>query len=233
MTRLRRISMAAVVLGLFAAPALNLCAQSTPSAAQRANIAASRAEHMDAGETNNELDQYTHSPVVQSIARHLHISTDVASEIFEDINSGIVLLAIVWFLWKALPRMFRTRSEKIANALAEAQRATEAANKLLAEVEARLMRLDSEIEALRVHADQDAAEEEKRIRAALESERQRIVTSAEQEIAAAQAGAQRELKKVAADLAIDHAMRRIQLTADTDRALVKEFGQNIGKGGEA
>ncbi len=64
----------------------------------------------------------------------------------------------------------------------------------------------------------------------MESERERIVASAEQEIAAAQAAAQRDLKKFAADLAIDHAMRKLQLSTDTDRALVREFGKNLNSG---
>ena len=82
--------------------------------------------------------------------------------------------------------------------------------------------------------EQEAVEDEKRIHASLESERERIVASAEQEVAAAQSAAQRELKKFAADLAIDNAMRKIQLSNDTDRALIREFGKSLkNSGGEA
>jgi F-type H+-transporting ATPase subunit b len=101
-------------------------------------------------------------------------------------------------------------------------------------VEARLLRLDSEIGSIRQQVEQESIEDEKRIHAALEAERERVVASAEQEIAAVQAAAQRDLKKFAADLAIDHAMRRIQLSNDTDRALVQEFGKSLkNSGGEA
>lgn len=231
MTKTRRICAFLVLAGMFFAPAAALRAQQ--GAARQARVSAAKNEHGDAGESDNQIEQYTHAPAVRAIARHLHMSTDVASQIFEDINSGLVILCILWVLGKVLPKMFRARSERLAKALAEAQKATEDANRLLTEVEARLMRLDSEIDAMRAQVEHDAGEEEKRIRAAMESERERIVASAEQEIAAAQAGAQRELKKMAAELAIDHAMRRIQLSADTDRALVKEFGQSIGRGGEA
>jgi len=73
------------------------------------------------------------------------------------------------------------------------------------------------------------------MREALESERQRIIASAEQEITAVQGAAQRELRKFAADLTIDNARRRMQLSSDTDRALVKEFGKGLsgGSGGKA
>jgi F-type H+-transporting ATPase subunit b len=49
------------------------------------------------------------------------------------------------------------------------------------------------------------------------------VAAAEQEIAAAAAHAQRELRHFAADLAIDHAARQLVLTPETDRALIAEF----------
>lgn len=240
MKRIHLILLGVLALGLMAIPVRGAHAQgaagtgTTAAATQKTNPMA-EAEKMDAGQTEAELEGYTHSAVVQALARHLHISTDLASNLFEDFNSGIVLLCIAWFLWKALPKVFRNRAERLAKQLAEAQKATEDANRVLAEVEARLMRLDVEIEAMRVQMDRASAEDEKKILAAMETERERIIASAEQEIAAAQAGAQRELKQFAAELAIEHAMRRIQLTPETDRALVREFGQgmNGGPGGKA
>jgi F-type H+-transporting ATPase subunit b len=102
-------------------------------------------------------------------------------------------------------------------------------------VEARLSRLGSEIEAIRAQAEKDSVEDERRIHATLEAERERIIASAEQEIASLQAAAQRELKKFAADLAIDSAMRRMQVSTDTDRALVRDFSMGLsgGTGGKA
>jgi F-type H+-transporting ATPase subunit b len=98
-----------------------------------------------------------------------------------------------------------------------------------------MLRLDSEIDAIRQQVERESADDEKRIRAAMVAEGERIVASAEQEIAATQAAVERDLKKFAADLAIDNAMRRIQLSNDTDRALVREFGKSLNKnsGGEA
>ena len=217
---------------MLAAPGLAV-AQSTPGAAPGATPGIAKAEHMDADQGDS---QYTHSAAVQGIARHLHVSTDVAAGIFEGFNSGVIVLGIAFLLWKALPKLFQGRSERLAKSLEEARRATEEANRVLAEVEARLARLDTEVEGMRAAMERDAAEEEKRILATMEAEKQRIIASAEQEIAATQAGAQRDLKKFAADLAIDNAMRRIQLSAETDRALVKEFGEGMGggrSGGEA
>jgi F-type H+-transporting ATPase subunit b len=211
------------VVGLMAVTPARLCAQAANPQAAPSGLA--KADHMDADSPDV---QYTHSAAVQWVARQMHVSTDVAAWIFEGFNSGVIVLTIVWLLWKALPKLFRSRSERLAKQLEEARRATQEANRLMAEVEARLSRLDSEVEAMRATMERDSADEEKRILAAMEAERQRIIASAEQEIAAAQAGAQRDLKKFAADLAIDNAMRRIQLSAETDRALVKEFGEGMG-----
>jgi F-type H+-transporting ATPase subunit b len=196
---------------------------------------ANNAEHMETPETNSQIEQYRHSKAVQAIARMTGLKVETTAQIFEDFNSGVLILAIAYFLFKLVPGLLRKRSETIRKDLSEARKATEDANRRLAEVEARLSRLGSEIEAIRQQAERDSVQDEKRIAAALEDERQRIVASAEQEIAAAQAAAQRELKKFAAELAIDSAMRKIQLTADTDRALVRDFGRKLNdkSGGQA
>jgi F-type H+-transporting ATPase subunit b len=160
----------------------------------------------------------------------MHVKTETAAQIFEDTNSGILILVVVVLLVKVVPGILRKRSATLQKDLQLAHAATEDANRRLAEVEARLSRLDTEIEAIRVQAEKDSVEDEKRIAAALESERERIVASAEQEISAVQAAAQRELKKFAADLAIDQAMRKMQLSSETDRALVKDFSKGLSGG---
>lgn len=231
MKTIGRILSALVLLALLAMPAARMHAQS--DAAKPAAVTAG-AEHMDEPETNSETDQYRHSSVVNAIARFAHVKPETAAQIFEDINSGVLLAVIGFFLWKFLPKLLRNRSETLQNELVSARLATEDANRRLAEVEARLLRLDSEIATIRLQVEKESAEDEKRIHAALEAERERIIASAEQEIGATQAAAQRDLKKFAADLAIDHAMRKIQLSNDTDRLLVREFGKSLkNSGGEA
>lgn len=228
MKRILSVLATIFVLGLMAAPAAPLMAQQNGArTAQAAPSGMAKAEHMDADSPDF---QYTHSAAVHTVAGWLHVSTDVAAWIFEAFNSGVIVLAIVILLWKALPKVFRSRSDRLARSLEDARRATEEANRLVADVEARLSRLDSEIEQMRAAMERDSADEEKRILAAMEAEKHRIIASAEQEIAATQAGAQRDLRKFAADLAIDNAMRRIQISAETDRALVKEFGEGMGGG---
>jgi F-type H+-transporting ATPase subunit b len=225
-----------LLLGAFVAvPAIGQQAQPAPTPAQQARATAAKAEHMDTPATNSEIEQYRHSSSVQAIARITGLKTETTAQIFEDFNSGVLILAIAYFVFKFVPGLLRKRSETIRKDLSSARQATEDANRRIADVEARLSRLGSDIEAIRQQAERDSVEDEKRIAAALEAERERIVASAEQEIAATQAAAQRELKKFAADLAVDSAMHRIQLSADTDRALVRDFGKGLNdkSGGEA
>jgi F-type H+-transporting ATPase subunit b len=184
-------------------------------------------QKMDAGETDKEMEAYRHSSTVQAIAHVLHISVERAAQIFEDFNSGLLILAIGYFLVKFLPKAFQARRSKIDHDLADARSATELANQRLQAVEARLAALDGEIEAIRQHAAHDSEGDQKRIAASLEEERARIIRSAEQEIGAAQAAAQRELKRFAADLAVDRAMTRIELTPDDDRVLVHDFTESL------
>ena len=196
----------------------------------------SQYEKMDAPETNAEEEQYRHSAAVKWIARAMHTDTETAAKLFEDFNSAVMILAIVWFLVKFLPKAFRNRSETIQKDLVEARSATEDAGRRLSAVEARLAKLDTEIEAIRKQAEHDSVEDEKRIKAALEEERKRIIESAEQEIEAFGAAAQRDLKHFAADLAVERALQQIHLGADADRILVKNFAADLagtqGKGGK-
>jgi F-type H+-transporting ATPase subunit b len=231
-----RFLSAFLVMGLLMAPsAVRLHAQEAgqpQQAGQAQQNAVPNENHMDAPEAHPEAEtaEYRHSAMVAKVAGWMHVKTETAAQIFEDFNSGVLILVLVVVLVKVVPGVFRKRSATLQKDLTLAHEATEDANRRLAGVEARLSRLDTEIEAIRVQAEKDSVEDEKRIAAALEAERERIVASAEQEIAAVQAAAQRELKKFAADLAIDQAMRSMQLSPDTDRALVRDFSKGLSGG---
>lgn len=191
---------------------------------------------MDSPDTNSDLESYAHAPAVQSLARHLGISTNRASHYFEDFNSGVVILVVLYYLFKFLPGKFRERRERLARELVEARAATEDAQARLGRIETRLTTLGAEVEALRQQAGETAAAEQARMQAATEEERQRIVRTTEMEIRAVQASAERGLKRYASDLAVDRAAERIGMTPDSDRALIDEFLQSlageIGKRGQ-
>lgn len=220
MKRLIHLCLAAALL--FAAPAAvpRLHAQASPSGV-------SKAEKLDAPETNSELEAFRHSPAVQNLAKRAGMSTETMAQITEDLNSAILIGAILWFIFRVVPKMYRGRSETLQKNLFDARSATAEANERLAVVEERLSKLGIEIEAIRAQTERDGAADEKRIHDSLEAEKHRILSSVDQEVEAAGAAARRDLRKYAASLAVDRAASEIRLTDEDDRALIGSFGDNL------
>ncbi len=184
----------------------------------------------DAAKTEEqENDQYRHAPIVQSLARFMHVDVETAARTFEIFNVSVVVLGIVIPLIRIMPKLLRKRSEKIRVDIEAARKTTEDANTRLSAVEAKLATLDQEIARFRVEVEQQIAQDEQRAKAALEEESARIVASAEQEIGVAAAQAKRSLRHFAADLAIDQALKKLVLTPEADRALIAEFVSETGR----
>lgn len=224
---------AAAVLGLALAPAALLAqAASADSPAQVQAARESPLKEVHQSEKKSDAEEtleYRHSATVQWFARILHIDVETAALSFEYINFAVIVLAIGIPLFKLLPRAIRKRSETLTQEIESARTATADANTRLAAVEAKLAGLDAEIEAIRKQVEVDMREDEVRIKASIGEESARIVAAAEQEIQVAAALIQRDLKEFAADLAIEGALSRLTLNAETDRALIAEFA--AGKAG--
>lgn len=180
-----------------------------------------------------ENDQYRHAPIVQSLARILHMDVETAARTFEIFNVSVVVLGIVIPLVRIMPRLMRKRSEKIRADIESAQKTTQDANTRLSAVEAKLASLDQEIAKFRTEVEQQIAQDEQRGKAALEEETARVVASAEAEIGVAAAQAKRTLRSFAADLAIAQAAKQLVLTPETDRALIAEFVADAGRDGHS
>jgi F-type H+-transporting ATPase subunit b len=218
-----------VILPLFLALS-SLLVVTVPARAlvqQDASQTSAPTEHMDEPESHAQMEAFRHSPAVQSLGRHLGLSTDTTARIIEILNSALLIGAILWLLIRIVPKAFRKRNDTLQKQLLEARLATAEANQRLAAVEERLSKLGVEIDAIRQQTEREMANDEKRIQEAMEAERQRIVASAEQEIEAAGAAAQRDLKKFAAQLAVNRARQEIRLSLEDDRALIRAFGESL------
>ena len=147
---------------------------------------------------------------------------------FNWINFLVLAAAVLYALAKALPKVFRGRTEDIQKSIVEARIATEEARARLSAVEARLGKLDGEIAALRADSDRAAVEEEQRLHAQGEEEKARILQAAEQEISAASAAAQRSLRAYAAEIAVDRAAAQLHITPEDDRVLIENFAGKLG-----
>jgi F-type H+-transporting ATPase subunit b len=196
--------------------------QAAPAASHSSPAAESSAEEQETGE-----NVFRHSASVKYLARVFHIDKETAAEIFEYLNFAVLAGAVLFALFKYLPKTFRAQREDIQHRLVDARTATEQANERLSAVEQKLARLDQEIASIRQQAEKDSVEDEARIKASIETERQRILQSVTRDVTAATSTAQRELKRFAAGLAVDRAAERLKLTEDDDRALIREFSESL------
>jgi F-type H+-transporting ATPase subunit b len=182
------------------------------------------------GGGESSTSEFKHSASVRFISRLTGLDLEHSYWFAMLLNFAVVIGVIVWASKKNVAAMFRNRTASIQKALEEARRASEDANRRMREIETRLSRLDSEIGAMRVTAEREAAAEEQRIQAAAEEDAKRIVATAEQEITAALRSARRELKSYAADLAVSLAKKQIHVDATTDQELVQNFAQQLSNG---
>lgn len=183
-------------------------------------------------ESGDEEARFKESASVKWFASHTGLSIKAAYWVAIVINFLIVAGLIYWVSKSSVPTMFRNRTAGIQKGIEEARRASEDANNRLREVESRLARLDVEVMQIRKQAEIDFAAEEQRIREQAVADGRRVVETAEQEIAAAAKNARRELTVFAADLAVDLAGKKIQVSDTADQALVRRFVSQLGKDGK-
>lgn len=226
--RTRILSLAALLLPLGASQAMLPQAHAAVmmQAAEQSAPDAQSPEKKE--EVKDENAEYRNSATVQKLGRMLGMSTERAAAVFTVFNFVVLCLLVGMFLVKALPRAFRKRTTDIQKKLVDARTATEEANARLNTVEARLGKLDAEIAAMRTQAEANAKRDEQRIREGIEEEKRKIIAAADAEIQAATALARRQLGQYAAELAVEQAARKLVVTVETDRLLVRNFAERLG-----
>lgn len=211
------------------AQAASTPAQAVPAQSAAASGSSEAGPKAEGQKAEDETGEFLHSPAVRALARVLHVDVDTASNIFFWFNFLVLAFCIVVPLARVLPKVFRNRREALQKQLVEARGASEQARERLSGVEERLARIDEEIAAIRRQVEEESAHDEQRIKAALEEEKRRIVEAAGQEIDAAGAAAHRELKRFAAELAVDRATGQLSLTPETDRKLIDAFARDLAR----
>lgn len=227
-----------VVLSALLAPVAGSLHAQTPAPAQASSSTASgdRAEPeanspQKKAEAEDGTAAFRNSPSVQKLGGMLGMKPATASSVFEWLNFAILAVAVLYALVKALPKVFGGRTATIQKNIVEARVATEQANLRLAGVEERLSRLDGEIAAIRADSEREAAAEAERAKQQIADETQRILQAADQEIAAASAQAGRNLRAFAAELAVNRAAQRLEISAEDDRALIQGFAARLTAAG--
>ena len=199
----------------------------TASSQGTASSAADAQSPEKAKPEQNEDDQYLKSPNVVALGKMLGLKPEQSAMAFTLGNFILLAVGVAWLILKILPRAIRGRNTTIQKNLVDARNVTEEARTRLSGVEERLSKLDSEIAAMRDHAEQDSAQAEQRIKATVEDEKGKILAAAEQEIAAATSHAQKLLQQYAAEMAIEQAARKLVVSAETDRLLVQGFASRL------
>jgi F-type H+-transporting ATPase subunit b len=156
-------------------------------------------------------------------------SENLGSSIWAWANFAILVGVLGYLISKKGGPWFASRSQSIRQGIADAEEIRAQAEASAAEVDRRLASLDTEIEKLRTNARREQAAEAERIRLQSAADLSRIQEHATREIDSASKGARLELKRYAAQLAVDLAEQKIrrQMTPQLQSTLVENFGRDL------
>lgn len=151
------------------------------------------------------------------------------SPIWAWLNFAILAGGLGYLIVKKGGPYFTSRSQSIRRGMAEAHEIRANAEARAVEVDRRLEGLEAEIESLRGRARKEQAAEAQRIRDVTAIDLNRIRDHAAREIDSAGKAARLELKRYAAQLAVDLAAQKIrrQVTPEVQAALVENFGREL------
>lgn len=158
-----------------------------------------------------------------------------------DINTGMIfwtlvvfglLVAILWrFGWPALLKSVEEREQRIAQQLADAEKANAAAARLLEQHKQALDKARSEAQDILTTAKSVAQKEREQLLAKTREEQEALLERARREIGAEKEKAILELRREAVDLSIAAASKLVESNLDTEanRRLVLDYLATIGQ----
>lgn len=239
----RTASAAALALALLTGPGQILAQDATPAAATAKTEvtapsnsgAADSSEKKDSAAERQEEQEHgflVNGAIVKWLSGVTGWSRDTTATAILWLNFAIIFFGVAIPIGRALPKIFRKRTQTLSHSLDEARKATADANARLSAVEAKLAGLDAEIAKFRTQVEEESKADEQRIKSSIEEEKTRIVASAEQELTVVAAQARRNLRSFAADLAIAQASEQLKLTPEADKALIAEFVAKAAEGGQ-
>ncbi len=145
-------------------------------------------------------------------------------------NLALVVGIVVWVARKPLASFFSSRTHSIQDQLSEAQKVRQEAETKLAEIEARMSRLDDELRALKEASEKEAQEEYQRLIGEAERDARKILDRARQEIDGMTRAAHLELKGHVAELSVQLAeeMIRRDITDEDRGRILARFVTRLG-----
>lgn len=148
-------------------------------------------------------------------------------------NLTIFLAFLFWVLRKPAKEFFSTRLAEVRATLQQAAKEKEAAAAKMADLDARLSRLDAEIADIKSQAQREATAERERLETEAKRDIEKIRQSSQREIESAKQIAMSELREFAATKSVDLAeqMIRKELKPEDDAKLLQRMGEEMSKVG--
>jgi F-type H+-transporting ATPase subunit b len=153
--------------------------------------------------------------------------------IWEVLNFLILAGLMGWLIVKQGGPLLAARSKDIADNLAAGELAKAEADARAAQVQAKLAKLGTEIEAMRADAKEERDREAERIRRETQAEMARIRVQAEHEIESAGKLARMEVQRAAAKMAIELAEEKVRarMSPEIQAALLQSFLRELPQDG--
>ena len=152
-------------------------------------------------------------------------------ELWKFFNLFLFAAVMVYLLKRPLTDAFRSRREGISRELLKAREERDEAVRKLAEVQARLERLDSEVAAIQDHARSEAQAERERIARETEQDIIKLREQAQREILGAGKVARHELRRFAAQQSVKLAEEivRREIRSEDDARLIELNVEQLGR----
>ena len=144
-------------------------------------------------------------------------------------NFVLLFGGLAYYLRRPLREFLQARTRGIQEGLSNGKRAQEEAEGKMSAIEARLARLDEEIDGLRQEATRESEEERRRIIDSSHAEAEKVVAMARREIEGLQRSARMELKAHVARLAVELAGERLRrdLGPDQNQRIISRFVESL------
>jgi F-type H+-transporting ATPase subunit b len=154
-------------------------------------------------------------------------------EAWKFFNLFLFVGLFIYFLRHRLSDSLAARRDAVRKELISAREERAAAEMKLKEVEARLARLDAEVETIHAQALREAAEERERISRATEEEMRKLREQAQREIEGAGKAARHELRRFAAEQStrLAEELIRRDMRVEDDARLMNDYVESLGGSG--
>jgi len=152
-------------------------------------------------------------------------------ELWKFINLGVFVGAAIYVLRRPIATALAARGESIRNEIKQAEEEKRAAEEKLAEVDAQLVHLDADVQAVRQQAEKEATQERERLAAAAQNEIEKLKSQADRELETTRKVAKKELRQFLAQRSLELAKATVvsRLNPDEDVRLIKERVAELGR----